>query len=75
MNTFHVFDRPTLEHLGWFGGITVLNTDGIALTQHPFPGFPTGALFAVHDDGNVAALHWADIAGPLGLRDCTIQPG
>lgn len=71
VNTFHVFDRVTLEPLGSFRGRTVLNTDGVALTQSPFPRFPSGAFFAVHDDGNVAAFHWSDIAGALGLRgDC-----
>jgi 3-phytase len=72
VNTFHVFDRLTLQHLGSFRGRGVLNTDGVALTQVAFPGFPTGAFFAVHDDGNVAAFRWQDVAGPLGLRsDCT----
>jgi 3-phytase len=75
VNTFHVFDRTTLEPVGSFRGRTVLNTDGIALTQAPFPGFPSGAFFAVHDDGNVAAFRWSDIAEPLGLRDCTAPPG
>ena len=70
-NTFHVFDRTSLEHRGSFKGEGVLHTDGIALTQVPFPGFDAGAFFAVHDDGNVAALRWADIAHELGLRaDC-----
>jgi len=67
-NTFHVFDRRTLEHLGSFRGRTVLNTDGIALTQRSFGGFTAGAFYAVHDDGNVAAFQWSDIAGALGLR-------
>jgi 3-phytase len=68
VNTFHVFDRLTLAHLGSFRADGVLNTDGIALTQTPFPGFESGAFFAVHNDGNVAALRWSDIATPLGLR-------
>jgi 3-phytase len=71
VNTFHVFDRVTLDHLGSFRGRTVRNTDGVALTQVAFPGFPAGAFFAVHDDGNVAAFRWEDVARPLGLRsDC-----
>ena len=33
-----------------------------------------GGFFAVHDDGNVAAFRWEDVAGPLGLRvDCEGQ--
>lgn len=68
-NTFHVFDRQTLEHRGSFRGETVLNTDGIALTQHAFDGFPAGAFFAVHDDQSTVAFSWIDIADQLGLRD------
>ncbi|MBX3146552.1 MAG: hypothetical protein KF785_07235 [Gemmatimonadales bacterium] len=66
-NTFHLFDRRSLDHRGSFQSPTILNTDGIALTQVPFPGFPAGALFAVHDDGGVAAISWEAIAGALGL--------
>jgi 3-phytase len=71
VNTFHVFDRETLGHLGSFQGEGVLNTDGIALTQRPLPGYPAGAFYAVHDDGSVAGLSWTRIATALGLRsDC-----
>lgn len=74
VNTFHVFDRRTLEHVGSFRGRTVKNTDGIALTQRSFGDFPSGAFYAVHDDGNVAAFSWAEIADALGLRaDCRIE--
>jgi 3-phytase len=71
VNTFHVFDRMTLDHVGSFRGDSTLNTDGIALTQRGFGRFPSGAFYAVHNDGNVAAFSWADIASRLGLRaDC-----
>jgi 3-phytase len=73
-NAFHVFDRGTLELVGSFGGRTVRNTDGVALTQVPFDRFTAGAFFAVHDDGNVAAFRWEDIARPLGLRADCITP-
>lgn len=70
-NTFHVFDRSTLEHLGAFSGGTTRNTDGVALTQAGFGPFPAGAFYAVHNDGNIAAFSWAEIAEELGLRsDC-----
>ena len=70
-NTFHVFDRNTLEHLGAFTGATTRNTDGVALTQAAFGPFPAGAFYAVHNDGNIAAFSWAQIAETLGLRsDC-----
>jgi 3-phytase len=73
-NMFHVFDRRSLDHLGSFRGRTVRNTDGVALTQVPFDGFPAGAFFAVHDDGNVAAIRWESIATPLGLRADCVRP-
>jgi 3-phytase len=70
-NTFHVFDRQTLAHVGSFQGEATLNTDGIALTQRGFGGFPSGAFYAVHNDGNVAAFSWDAIADALSLRkDC-----
>ena len=70
-NTFHVFDRQTLRPVGSFAGASTGNTDGIALTQRGFEPFPEGALYAVHDDGSVHALSWADVAEALGLRrDC-----
>lgn len=73
VNTYHLFDRMTLAHVGSFGSPTILNTDGIALTQRAFPGFPAGALFAVHDDGGVAAISWATIAEAVGVRqDCVL---
>ena len=75
VNTFHVFDRQTLDHLGSFQGETTLNTDGIALTQRGFGDFPSGAFYAVHNDGNVAAFSWDAIADALKLRkDCGL-PG
>jgi 3-phytase len=74
-NTFHVFDRQTLSHLGSFQGEQTLNTDGIALTQRGFADFPSGAFYAVHNDGNVAAFSWVQIADALDLRkDCAV-PG
>jgi 3-phytase len=70
-NTFHVFDRASLRHLGAFRGRTVRNTDGIALTQVGFGPFPAGAFYAVHNDGNVVAFSWRVIAEALRLRsDC-----
>ncbi|HJU87382.1 MAG TPA: phytase [Gemmatimonadota bacterium] len=75
-NTFHVFDRRSLEHLGAFTGVTTRNTDGVALTQTGFGPFPAGAFYAVHNDGNIAAFSWAEIAAALGLRsDCVTDAG
>jgi 3-phytase len=73
VNTFHVFDRQTLVHIGSFQGEATLNTDGIALTQRGFADFPSGAFYAVHNDGNVAAFSWDAIADALKLRkDCVV---
>lgn len=71
-NAFHVFDRASLDYVGRFTGATTQNTDGIVLTQRAFGPFDRGAFFAVHNDGNVAALSWGAIADALGLADdCT----
>ena len=76
VNTFHIFDRVTLRHVGSFRGDSTLNTDGIALTQRGFGTFPNGAFYAVHNDGNVAAFSWAAIADALSLRkDCSAPAG
>jgi 3-phytase len=76
VNTFHVFDRATLRHVGSFRGDSTLNTDGIALTQRGFGSFPSGAFYAIHNDGNVAAFSWAAIADALRLRkDCDSPAG
>jgi 3-phytase len=41
-----------------------------------FGNFPSGAFYAVHNDGNVAAFSWAAIAEALGLRkDCASPAG
>jgi 3-phytase len=72
VNTFLVFDRSNFEFLASFTGPATRNTDGIALTQSSFEAFPSGAFFAVHDDGGVVAFDWSIISPALGLaRDCT----
>ena len=70
-NVFHLFERRSLEHAGAFRGATTRNTDGIWLAAEPFPAFPAGAFFAVHDDQAVAAFDWRDVASALGLDDCS----
>ncbi len=70
-NTFHVFDRNTLAHVGAFRGETVSNTDGIVVTERAFGPFEQGAFYAVHNDGNTVAFDWADIADALDFSsDC-----
>ena len=71
VNTYHVFDRVSLEHVAAFGGERIRRTDGVALTQTGFGPFPAGAFYASHLDGSVGALSWAAIAEAAGLRaDC-----
>lgn len=69
-NLFHLFDRATLSHLASFAGRTTLNTDGVWLTRQAMPGFPHGAFFAVHDDGNVAAFDLLEIFSAVNLSAC-----
>lgn len=69
-NTFHVFDRKTLALVGSFRNPNTTNTDGITLTQKAFPEFDKGAFFPIHDDGNISAVSWADIASALNLNTC-----
>lgn len=70
-NTFQIFDRKTLDHIGSFSGDITRNTDGVAFTQNPFGGFLHGAFYAIHDDVALAAFSWDEIAEALGLtRSC-----
>ncbi|MES0872744.1 phytase [Sinimarinibacterium thermocellulolyticum] len=69
-NFFHVFDRRSLDYLGSFGSATVLNTDGIWMTQTAMPGFDHGAFYAVHDDGNVAAFDLGRVLDAVGVARC-----
>lgn len=43
------------------------NTDGIASTQQPLPGFPLGLFAAVHDDRSVQLVGWDVILEATGL--------
>ncbi len=66
---FHVLDRRSFRYLGSFAGKITANTDGIWLEQGAIAGLGEGALFALHDDGGVAAFAWADVTAALGLGD------
>ena len=69
---FHLFDRNTLKPAGSFRGEVTAYTDGIALHAATTAAFPTGALFAVHDDKAVAAFDLQEVARILNLSgDCT----
>lgn len=70
---FHVFDRVTLAPVGSFHGESVAWTDGIALHAPAAPGFPHGALFAVHDDRAVAAFDLGGVARALGVGGACLR--
>lgn len=63
---FEIFERGTLQHLGYFSGKTD-GTDGLTLTQYPLPNFPNGSFYAVHSDKRVHAYDWKDIADATNL--------
>jgi 3-phytase len=67
-NTFQIFDRATLEHLGAFSGAVTANTDGIAVTQYAFGDFPEGIFVAVNSDGGVGVFDWKSVADRLKLK-------
>lgn len=73
LTTFHLFDRTTLQPRGSFQGKTTAHTDGVALHAATTPGFPGGALFAVHDDRAVAAFDLREVADALDLAPGCIR--
>lgn len=64
---FHVFDRASLRWLGAFRGAVARDTDGLAYAPGPLPGFPSGLLYAQHDNRAVVAWDWSQVAQALGL--------
>lgn len=68
-NIFWLFDRALLTPKGSFIGAVVRNTDGIAVTPISFGPFMQGAMYAVHDDGNIGAFDWHTIAERVIARD------
>jgi 3-phytase len=71
VNTFHLFDRMTLQHAASFTGAATRLTDGLAVTRTGFGQFPDGAIFASHLDGGLGAISWQAMAKAVGLpTDC-----
>ena len=68
MNTFHLFDRQTLAHVGAFRGAVTNTTDGVVLTQRPVGRSSEGMFFAAHADAAITAMTWRDIARATGAR-------
>ena len=63
---FEFFDRVTWAHLGRVRIDGVSNTDGIASTQRPLPGYPLGLFAAVDNDGTVVCVGWHVILEAIG---------
>lgn len=70
---FRVFDRQTLQPQGTFTGLEVANTDGGTLHAAATARFPSGALFAVHDDQSLAAFDLRDIVRDLHLKESCLR--
>jgi len=73
LTIFHLFDRTTLQPRGSFEGETTAHTDGVALHAASTLAFPSGALFAVHDDKSVSAFDLAEVARVLQLSPSCAQ--
>jgi 3-phytase len=67
-NTFHLFDRRTLAHVGAFRGAVTNTTDGVVLTQRRVGRASDGMFFAAHADAAISAMTWRDIARATGAR-------
>jgi len=74
VNTFHLFDRRTLAHVGAFRGAVTNTTDGVSLTQRPVGPFAMGVFFTSHFDAAISAFGWAEIAEATGARaNCGVR--
>jgi len=73
VNDFEVYDRQDWRHLGIIRLTGVNNTDGIASTQKPLPGYPLGIFAAVDDDTSTALVGWHEILAATGI-DCGGSP-
>lgn len=66
-NDYEFFDRQTFQHMGTLRLRGVSNTDGIASTQKPLPGYPMGLFAAVNNDRTTAGVGWDDIFAATGI--------
>lgn len=74
INTFHLFDRQTLEHVGAFRGAVTNTTDGVALTQRSIGPFSDGMFFTAHFDAAISAFSWSVIAAATGVPARCARP-
>lgn len=68
VNTFHLFDRQTLAHVGAFRGAVTNTTDGVVLTQRAVGQADAGMFFAAHADAAISAMTWRAVAQATGAR-------
>lgn len=68
LTDFEFFDRQTGAHLGALQIPGVNNTDGIASTQLPMPGYPLGLFAAVDSDTSTVGVGWDVILAATGLE-------
>lgn len=73
LTSFHLFARDDLRPAGSFSGRVAAQTDGIALHAAATTRFPSGALFAVHDDRAVVAFDLGDVVEALRLDPGCLQ--
>jgi 3-phytase len=74
VNTFHLFDRQTLEHRGAFRGTVTNTTDGVALTQRSVGPYEAGMFFAAHFDASISAFDWRRVAHAIGVPARCTRP-
>lgn len=67
LTDFEFFDRVSWNHAGTLRLAGTGNTDGIASTQKPLPGFPLGIFAAVDDDTRTVGIGWDKILSAMGL--------
>jgi len=65
---FEFFDRETWSHLGTLRLAGVSNTDGIASTQLPMPGYPMGLFAAINNDTTTVGVGWDVIFQAIGVN-------
>lgn len=73
LTSFHLFGRTRLAANGSFQGRLTAQTDGIALHAAATARFPSGALFAVHEDRAVVAFDLRDVVEALQLDGSCLE--
>ena len=67
LSDFEFFDRVKWDYQGTLRLARVNNTDGIASTQQPLPGYPLGLFAAVDNDTRTVGIGWDKVLVAMGL--------